>query len=53
MAKLEAVLAEHRGQERNLRNTLLTAQKLADEIKEQAQHEAAALICARPRAAPT
>jgi cell division initiation protein len=34
------VLSEHRGQERNLRNTLLTAQKLADEIKENAQKEA-------------
>ena len=41
VAKLDAVLGEHRGQERNLRNTLLTAQKLADEIKEQAQNEAA------------
>ena len=40
VAKLEAVLGEHRGQERNLRNTLLTAQKLADEIKENAQTEA-------------
>ena len=37
VAKLEAVLGEHRGQERNLRNTLLTAQKLADDIKEHAQ----------------
>ena len=37
VAKLEAVLGEHRGQERNLRNTLLTAQKLADEMKEHAQ----------------
>lgn len=41
VAKLDAMLGEHRGQERNLRNTLLTAQKLADEIKEQAQKEAA------------
>ena len=39
VAKLDAVLGEHRGQERNLRNTLLTAQKLAEEIKEQAQRE--------------
>ena len=44
VAKLEAVLGEHRGQERNLRNTLLTAQKHADEIKEQAQSEAAIII---------
>ena len=44
VAKLEAVLAEHRGQERNLRNTLLTAQRLADEIKEQAQNEAKLIV---------
>ena len=44
VAKLEAVLGEHRGQERNLRNTLLTAQKLADEIKEQAQQEASLVL---------
>jgi cell division initiation protein len=42
--KLDAVLGEHRGQERNLRNTLLTAQKLADEIKEHAQAEAALIV---------
>jgi cell division initiation protein len=41
VAKLDAVLGEHRGQERNLRNTLLTAQKLADEIKDTAQKDAA------------
>jgi cell division initiation protein len=44
VAKLDAVLGEHRGQERNLRNTLLTAQKLADEIKEHAQQEAALIV---------
>ena len=44
MAKLDAVLGEHRGQERNLRNTLLTAQKLADEIKEHANQEGARMI---------
>ena len=44
VAKLDAVLGEHRGQERNLRNTLLTAQKLADEIKEHAQAEAALIL---------
>ncbi|MGE0043227.1 MAG: DivIVA domain-containing protein [Vicinamibacterales bacterium] len=42
--KLDAVLNEHRGQEKNLRNTLLTAQKLADEIKESAQQEASRII---------
>ncbi len=44
VAKLEAVLAEHRGQERNLRNTLLTAQKMADEVKDQAAGEADRII---------
>ena len=44
IAKLEAVLGEHRGQERNLRNTLLTAQKLADVIKENAQKEASLVV---------
>jgi cell division initiation protein len=44
VAKLDAVLGEHRGQERNLRNTLLTAQKLADEIKEHAAQEGALIL---------
>ncbi len=44
VAKLEAVLGEHRGQERNLRNTLLSAQKLGDEMKENAQTEAGLII---------
>ena len=44
VAKLDAVLGEHRGQERNLRNTLLTAQKLADEVKESAQREASLVL---------
>ena len=44
VTKLDAVLSEHRGQERNLRNTLLTAQKHADEIKEHAQTEAGLIV---------
>jgi cell division initiation protein len=44
LAKSEAVLNEHRSQEKNLRNTLLTAQKLADEIKETAQQEASRIV---------
>jgi len=44
VAKLDAVLGEHRGQERNLRNTLLTAQKLGDEMKEHAQAEASLIL---------
>jgi cell division initiation protein len=44
VAKLDAVLSEHRGQERNLRNTLLSAQKMADEVKEQADKQAVVII---------
>lgn len=44
MMRVEAILAEHRGQERNLRNTLLTAQKLADDIKDGAQQEATRIV---------
>ncbi|HJU42232.1 MAG TPA: DivIVA domain-containing protein [Vicinamibacterales bacterium] len=44
VAKLDAVLSEHRGQERNLRNTLLSAQKMADEVKEQADKQAAMIV---------
>ena len=44
VARLDAVLAEHRGQERNLRNTLLTAQKHSDDIREHAQTEAGLVI---------
>lgn len=40
----EALLAEHREREANLRNTLLTAQRLADEIKEAAQSEAKLIL---------
>jgi cell division initiation protein len=44
VAKLDAVLSEHRGQERNLRNTLLSAQKMADEVKEQEDKQAVVII---------
>jgi cell division initiation protein len=44
VARVEAILAEHRGQERSLRNTLLTAQKLADDIRENAQQEGARIV---------
>lgn len=44
VARAEGQLAEHRGQERNLRNTLLTVQKLADDIRENAQLESARLV---------
>jgi cell division initiation protein len=42
--RLEALLAEHREREANLRNTLLTAQRLADEIRQNAQSEAKLII---------
>ena len=42
--KAEAALSEHRGQEKQLSNTLLTAQKIADDIREKAQHDAARFI---------
>jgi len=44
LARMEAVLGEHREQERNLRNTLLTAQRLADEIRQNAETEAQRII---------
>jgi cell division initiation protein len=37
LSRLEALVTEHREHERNLRNTLLTAQRLADEIREHAE----------------
>jgi cell division initiation protein len=44
LAKMEAVLNENREHEKNLRNTLLTAQRLSDEIKEHANQEAKRII---------
>jgi cell division initiation protein len=44
ITRLEVTLTEHRGQERNLQSTLLTAQRLADEIKEHANQEAALIL---------
>lgn len=41
---MEAVLNEHREHEKNLRNTLMTAQKLSDEIKEHAGQEAQRIV---------
>ena len=39
LARAQTSLDEHRESERNLRNTLLTAQRLADEIKQNAESE--------------
>jgi cell division initiation protein len=42
--RLEATVAENREHERNLRNTLLTAQRLADEIREHAETDARRMV---------
>lgn len=44
LVRSEALLAEHREREVHLRNTLLTAQRLADDIKGSAQHEATLIV---------
>jgi cell division initiation protein len=44
LTRVEALLSEHREREANLRNTLLTAQRLADEVKEAAQSEAKMIV---------
>jgi len=44
LARMEAVLNEHREHEKNLRNTLMTAQKLSDDIKEHAGQEARRIV---------
>jgi DivIVA domain-containing protein len=44
LANMEVVLNQHRAQEHSLRATLMTAQKLADEIKAGAQKEGERII---------
>ena len=44
LARAQASLEEHREHERNLRNTLLTAQKLADEIRTNAENDAKRIV---------
>jgi cell division initiation protein len=44
LTRMEALLIEHREREANLRNTLLTAQRLSDDMKEAAQAEAKMII---------
>lgn len=44
VSRLEGQIAEHREHERNLRNTLLTAQRLSDEITANAQQHAAGIV---------
>ena len=43
-ARADQDLAEHRDREINLRNTLLTAQRLADQIRENAEQEAKMVV---------
>ena len=44
VGRSESLLREHRDREANLRNTLLTAQKLADQVKDTAQREAELIV---------
>jgi cell division initiation protein len=44
LARMEAVLNEHRDHEKNLQNTLMTAQKLSDDIKANADLEARRIL---------
>jgi cell division initiation protein len=44
MMRMEAIINEHREHERTLKTTLITAQKLADDIKAHADHEAQRIL---------
>ena len=44
LVRSEAAMTEHRDREKSLQNTLLTAQRLADSIKESAENEARTLV---------
>ncbi len=44
LMRMEALLAEHRERENNLRDTLLTAQRLSDGMKDLAHTEAALIV---------
>jgi len=44
LMRMEALLAEHREREKNLRDTLVTAQRLAGEMKEAAQAEGKLIV---------
>jgi cell division initiation protein len=44
LMRMEALLAEHRDRENNLRDTLLTAQRLSEEMKDSAQTEAKLIV---------
>jgi cell division initiation protein len=44
LARMEALLTDHRDREANLRNTLTTAQRLSDEVREAAHNEAKLIV---------
>ena len=44
LMRMEALLTEHRNRENNLRDTLLTAQRLSEEMKDAAQTEAKLIV---------
>jgi|SRR5579872_2483230 len=44
VARLEGVLAEHREHEKSLKSTLIAAQKLSDDIKDNAEEEAKRIV---------
>jgi cell division initiation protein len=44
VTRLEGVVGEHRDQEKSLQNTLMTAQKLADDIRANAEEEARRIV---------
>lgn len=44
LQRMESALGEHRERENNLRDTLLTAQRLSDEVKASAQNEAKLIV---------
>jgi cell division initiation protein len=44
LTRMEALLSEHRERETNLRSTLMTAQRLSDELKNAAQAEAKMIL---------
>ena len=44
LARMETLLSDHRDLETNLRNTLMTAQRLSDEVKDAARNEAKMIV---------
>ena len=44
VSRMEALLTEHREHEKSLKTTLIAAQKLADDIKSTAEHEAQRIL---------